>query len=44
MYTSFPGVGSMVILNSRRGNVEDVVVTLLLLLLLFPPGLAVDGS
>jgi hypothetical protein len=23
MYTSCPGVGSMVMLNSRRGNVDD---------------------
>ena len=52
MYTSFPGVGSMVILNSRRGKVvvvEDAVVvdaTLLLPLLALAADvpLAEDGS
>lgn len=44
MYTSLPGVGSMVILNSRRGKVEeeDVVATLLVVVPLV--GLAVAGS
>lgn len=50
MYTSLPGVGSIVMENSRRGKVDDDEVAFLLTTAaedddeLLLPGLAVDGS
>ena len=52
MYTSLPGVGSIVMENSRRGKVDDDDDEVAFLLTtaaddddeLLLPGLAVDGS